>query len=179
MILGNNYYHEELDAQPIQVLKKNTELSMENVKFESILDFAIEREYEAVEFYTDLSNKTLFAAQKVMLKDLADMEKGHAAALERIRTMGYSQTQQAQKEVEDLHISDYLVDVEIKPNLSYQDIILIAMKREEKARKLYLDLASKVSDGEMNTLFTRLANEEAKHKHQFEVIYDEEVLKEN
>ncbi len=152
---------------------------MENKKFEAILDFAIEREYEAVEFYTDLSKKTLFAAQKVMLKDLADMEKGHAAALERIRTNGMTQTKTVNKDVEDLHISDYLVEVEIKPNLSYQDIILIAMKREEKAKKLYMDLAAKVTDGEMKNLFLRLADEEAKHKHQFEVIYDEEVLKEN
>ncbi len=160
-------------------ITKQPELFMEKTKFDTILDFAIEREYEAVEFYTDLSSKILFAAQKVMLKDLADMEKGHAAALERIRTKGFAQTKKVNQDVEDLHIADYLVDVEIKPNLSYQDIILIAMKREEKAKKLYLDLANKVSDGEMQNLFRRLADEEAKHKHQFEVIYDEEVLKEN
>jgi rubrerythrin len=50
------------------------------------------------------------------------------------------------------------------------------MKREEAAKKLYEDLASRTEDANMQTLFKNLAQEEAGHKYYFEKLWDEEVL---
>jgi rubrerythrin len=72
------------------------------------------------------------------------------------------------EKVPDLKISDYMSKIEFKPNLSYTNILRIAMKMEEKSLKLYNDLKK---------LFHLLANEEAKHKLRLEKIYDEEILK--
>lgn len=83
------------------------------------------------------------------------------------------------KETQDLHIADYIVDVEPYENMDYQDILIVAMKKEEKARQLYTDMAKEMSGTEAEQLFVKLATEEAGHKHKFEELYDEYVLKEN
>jgi rubrerythrin len=59
------------------------------------------------------------------------------------------------------------------------DIIHLAAKREEKAYKLYLELAAKCDDAKLKKLFDVLATEELKHKNRFETMYDEIVLSEN
>ena len=148
---------------------------MEN--FDVIINFAIEREKEAVAFYCDLQKKSKFEAQKEMLKEFEDMEKGHIVILENIRTKGFEKIEE--KKVQDLHISDYIVEVEPSENMSYQDIIILAMKKEEAAKKLYSNLAKQFSDPETVQLFERLAAEEAGHKLKFEKLYDDEILKEN
>ena len=85
----------------------------------------------------------------------------------------------AHEEVIDLKISDYLVEVEADKNISYQDALIVAMKRERAAFKLYSDLAEKVSEDELRQVFLGLAKEEAKHKLFFESEYDERVLRDN
>ena len=48
---------------------------MNKDKFNEVIDFAVEREKEAVQFYADLQKQVKFQAQKEMLKELEDMEK--------------------------------------------------------------------------------------------------------
>lgn len=148
---------------------------MEN--FNVIINFAIEREKEAVAFYQDLQSKASFEAQKEMLKEFEDMEKGHIVILENIRTKSFEKIEE--KNVQDLHISDYMVEVEPSENMTYQDIIILAMKKEEAAKKLYIDLAEQYTNSEYEKLFERLAAEEAEHKLKFEKLYDDEILKDN
>ncbi len=150
---------------------------MTQEKFNEIIDFAVEREKEAVEFYADLQGKALFEAQKEMLKELEDMEKGHVIMLENIRGKGFSNIKE--KEVVDLKISDYIVAVEPLPSMTYQDILIIAMKREEASTNLYKAMASRFTGTEAEKLFTRLAAEESDHKLRFEKLYDTEILKDN
>ena len=85
----------------------------------------------------------------------------------------------SQQKVLDLKIGETLVDVEIKPDLDYQEILILAMKAEKAAFKLYSDLASAVDDAAVKNVFLSLAQEEAKHKLRFEVEYDDNILKEN
>ena len=70
-----------------------------------------------------------------------------------------------------------MVDAELKPNISYAEILRIAMKREERSVKLYTDLNKKNEDGSLKNLFTFLIQEEGKHKYYIEKLYDDEVLK--
>ncbi len=79
----------------------------------------------------------------------------------------------------DLKISDYTVDVEFSEDMTYQQCLILAMKREKAAFRLYMDLAQSSEDQEMKLTFTALAQEEAKHKLRFEVEYDEVILVEN
>jgi rubrerythrin len=79
----------------------------------------------------------------------------------------------------DLKIADYLVDVELKPDMGYQEVLVFAMKAEKAAFKLYSDLAASADDEELRRTFLALAQEEAKHKLRFEVEYDDDVLRED
>ena len=150
---------------------------MTKEKFNEVIDFAIQGEKDAVVFYRELQTKTKFQAQKKMLKEYEDMEKGHVIVLENIRKRGMQNI--AVKEVTNLNISEYLVDVEPSVDMDYQDILIVAMKKEEQAQKLYANMAENFPGTELETLFLKLAAEEAEHKLQFETLYDEHVLKEN
>jgi rubrerythrin len=151
---------------------------MDKITFNKILDFAVEREREAVDFYHDLQKSVKFTAYKTMLQELENMEKGHILILEKMRQKNF--TEIGSKTVKDLKVVDYLTDEDIKPD-SYHNILLIAMQREDKANLLYRDLANRFAeeDEELSKLFARLAAEEAGHKLKFEKLYDDYVLKDN
>ncbi|HNT52790.1 MAG TPA: ferritin family protein [Candidatus Syntrophosphaera sp.] len=139
--------------------------------FNEILDFAVAREQEAVKFYHDLQQETKFQAQLDMLKDLEAMEMGHIVVIENIRRQGVSEADIPS--VPNLKISEYLTaDVE-NLELTYQNILIKAMKREEKSFKLYSEMSAKFPDSEIATLFRKLAADEAKHKLIFERLYDD------
>ncbi len=148
---------------------------MEEKKFKEIIQFAINKEVEAFNFYTEASQNVKYSGGKELFLSLAKEEEGHRKLLENL-----NMEKIAQKRIDpvpDLHISDYMVEIEMRPDLSYADILRIAMKREEKALKLYTDMKESNTDEELKKLFTLLANEEAKHKLRLEKIYDDEILK--
>lgn len=144
--------------------------------FEEILDFAIEKEMEANQFYTDLAQQMKNPSMRDVFETFAREEQGHKAKLEAIKQ---NKKIQPAKNVSDLHIADYVVEVEPGPEMDYQDALVLAMKKEKAAFRLYLELANQVADEEHKSLFLSLAQEEAKHKLRFEIEYDEVVLKEN
>ena len=84
-----------------------------------------------------------------------------------------------QEKVLDLKMSDYLVDVEPRPNMSYEEALVLAMKREKNAFKLYTNLAAQAPTDDLKKIFQSLAIEESKHKLRFEIEYDEVVMREN
>jgi rubrerythrin len=144
--------------------------------FDDILDFAIQNEIDANQFYADMAQQMKDPAMREAFEVFAAEELGHKIKLE-----GIKQTKAIKpaQNVEDLHISDYVVEVEPGPDMGYQDALVLAMKKEKAAFRLYLELASRVANEELKSLFLSLAQEEAKHKLRFEIEYDEIVLKEN
>lgn len=147
------------------------------LEFNEILDFATEREKDAVQFYRDLQNEAHFADQRSMLKDLENMEMGHILMIENLRTK--QPGEMIIKSVPNLHISEYLTTEVDKLDLTYQNILIKAMKREEVAVKLYTEMSLKFPDTELCILFKKLASEEAGHKLHFEKLYDEWIAKGN
>jgi rubrerythrin len=146
-------------------------------EFDEILEFAIDREKEAVQFYYDLQQKAQFAGQKVFLKELESMEMGHIIIIENMRLKKPAELEI--KQVPNLHISEYLVSDVNDLDLTYQNILIKAMKREEMSVKLYTEMSNKFTDSELSRLFARLASEEAGHKLKFEKLYDEWISQGN
>ena len=144
---------------------------------EEILDFAIEREKEAQEFYTQLAQTSKNKPVSKLFKEFAAMEKGHAAKLQAVKN-GKKLISSAKK-VADLKLADYIVPVEPSPELDYQGTLDVAMQREKAAFKLYSNLAASSDDAELRDMFLSLANEEAQHKLKIEIEYDEYILTEN
>jgi rubrerythrin len=152
---------------------------MENFKStEDIINYAIQSEQEAHDFYMELSELVKFNELKVILKQFAAEELGHKQKLSRI-IVNTDQTGLTQESVLDMKMADYHVDIVPKKDMTYQDLLTIAMKKEKGAFKLYTDLANKISDQNIKEIFLGLAQEEAKHKLRFEIEYDEYILKDN
>lgn len=143
---------------------------------EELLDFAIAGETEASQFYTELACQMDNPAIREVFEDFAKEELGHKAQLEGVKK---GNIQPKIEDVADLKIADYMVDVKPSPNMDYQSALILAMKKEKAAFKLYTTLASKTQDPELRNMFLSLAQEEAKHKLRFEIEYDDEILKEN
>ncbi len=151
---------------------------MEQFKsIDEILDFAIRLEQEAVDFYRNLAENAKSDDMRLVFEQFAREEAGHKARIKQVKAEGYFELQK--EEVADLHVSDYVVDVEPSPDMNYRDALVFAMKWEKAAFKLYLDLSEKAPTQELKDLFTALAVEESKHKLRFEIEYDEYVLREN
>jgi rubrerythrin len=144
---------------------------------DEILDYAIDQEQQAADFYADLAGRAEKAGMKDILLDFADEEKSHKERLELVKRGDRDLT--PEQEVLDLKISDYLVDVDAKKDISYQDALIVAMKKERAAFQLYSDMAAKVPEGNLKEILLGLAKEESKHKLFFESEYDERVLKDN
>jgi rubrerythrin len=70
-----------------------------------------------------------------------------------------------------------MVDLSYEKGMPYNEILLLAMKREEKALKLYTDFLEKADTDESKKLFKVLCQEEAKHKLALETIYDDYMAK--
>ncbi len=150
-------------------------MSPDNIQ--NIIEFAIAREQEAIDFYTELARKVKIEAVAEELKKLAQMEMGHKAKLQSVDVYAFAQSKPAG--VSDLKIADYVVPSAPTADMKWPDIINIAMHRELASVQLYKDLASRVADPALKRLFENLAAEEQKHKLYLETIWDEDVMKEN
>ena len=150
---------------------------MEFNSVNEILDYAIVREQNAADFYTDLAGRMDREHMKEIFLGFASEEQGHKAKLMAVKEG--KQLLASEKMILDLKIGDNLVDVELSSNPSYQDALILAMKSEKNAFRLYNNLANATDDANLKTLFVGLANEEAKHKLRFEIEYDDAILTEN
>jgi len=148
---------------------------MDEKKFQEIIQFAIQREIESMDFYKKASNMVKYSGTKDLFLDFMKQEEGHKRKLEGV-VIGKITLGKIEK-IPNLKISDYTVDAELMPHISYAEILRIAMKREERSVKLYTDLNEKNENESLKNLFTFLIQEESKHKYAIEKLYDDEVLK--
>jgi len=135
------------------------------------LDFAIREEQAAADFYTGLANNAGNSAMREAFLEFAREETAHKARLIAVKT-GKS-LMPAGAQTSDLKIADYTVDVTISDDMSYQDALIVAMKKEKAAFKMYTNLAAAATDAKVKETLLSLAQEEAKHKLRFEIEYDD------
>ena len=149
---------------------------MEFENLEAIVDFAIEKEREAAEFYQKISDdEEDFSGSKQMFAEFAAEEQKHEKILQEFKTEGISKSLQEYqlKWITDIKRSNYLVDLDYEKGMPYNEILLLAMKREEKALELYNDFLAQADTEESKKLFKILCQEEAKHKLALETMYDD------
>lgn len=142
-----------------------------------ILNFAIENEQNAVDFYTQLAKQARTEDMSATFEQFAKEEIGHKARLIKIKEEGIFSL--PTEKVQDLKISDYVVRAEPTADMTYEQALVLAMKREKAAFKLYLKLSEETTSSEYKQLFMGLAQKESRHKLRFELEYDEYVLREN
>lgn len=146
---------------------------MEFKSVDEVLKFAIDKEKEAVDFYSSLADKAAQDSLKKVFKNFAKEEEKHAALLSDISGNKDKIEAYEFKAVADLKISDYMAETEYKEGMPMPDILKVAMKREEKAVALYADLGGKSGSKDAKKVFQILVQEESKHKLQLETMYDD------
>ncbi len=151
---------------------------MDNFKnIDEILEFAITNEIRAAEFYENLSTQAKSKSMKETFEKFSKEERGHEARLKKIKSEGVFEARK--EDILDMKMSDYLVKSNTKGKMTYQDALILAMKREKAAYKLYKRLAKSAPTKELKKIFTKLAGEEANHKMNFEIEYDDYIYIDN
>ena len=149
---------------------------MEFSKYDDIVKFAIEREEEAIQAYGEMSEKTPNPGLKKLLQELQAEEKKHKKLLEKISPESMASLKIV--DIMDLKISDYLVEEPLNAEMTFQDLLIYAAKKEQKAVELYSHLAQKTDNSEMIKMFEFMVEQEKSHKLKLEKEYEENVLEE-
>lgn len=147
-------------------------MSFESI--EAVIDYAIEKEQEAAEFYTELSEMEPFSGAKEAFADFSKEERKHEKLLKDLKAGSLKLGEYKFEWIPDIKRSNYIVDIPYEKGMPFADILRLAMKREEKALALYNDLQTKAADNaDFVKLFKMLCQEEAKHKRALETMYDD------
>ena len=143
--------------------------------FEEIMSYAIQKEKEAAAFYKELSKQEKSIGAQETFIDFAKEEQRHKEMLE-----NFTRANAAGNRLEtipNLKRSDYIVEMTYEKNMAYHEILMLAMKREEKALKLYNSLLDNTDNADQKKIFKVLCQEEAKHKLALETMYDDYMAK--
>jgi rubrerythrin len=148
---------------------------MEFKTLDDILDFAIAKEIEAEQFYLSLCEEEILSGNRETFQDFAREEHKHITLLESLQAGGVVEgVEEYQfKWIKDIKRSDLVLDIEYQKGMHYRDILMLAIKREEKALKLYNDLLARADTANSTKVFKILCQEEAKHKLALESMYDD------
>ncbi len=137
---------------------------------QAVVDFAIEREQEAVDFYNRLAAAAQIEPVAAELRRIVTMEEGHRDRLKALRVSAVAATMP--EAADQLRVSDYIVDAKPGPSIIWQQVIEVAIQREQASLVLYTALGELTSDSQTKQLFGLLAAEEASHRAYFQQLFD-------
>jgi rubrerythrin len=141
---------------------------------QSVVDYAIQREQEAVDFYSQLAEAAQLRQVTSELRKIAAMEEGHR---DRLRALDVAAIALSTSEAAGgVRIADYVIDDEPGPKLIWQEVLDLAIRREQASRGLYTALGRLACDETAKGLFETLAGEEDGHRAYFQKIYDEDIF---
>ncbi len=147
---------------------------IESMNMDDIVEMCIHQEQQAIDLYTLARDQAKDEASRQKFQELIDMENEHKVSLKNFEIERYIELPPA-----DLKVTDYLVEPVLKDNMTTQEILILAAKREGKTAVMYQDLADHFSEEKhLNTFFQMMADEELRHKHDLETEYENEYLQE-
>ncbi len=149
---------------------------MEYSNFEDIIQFAIQREEDACRAYGEMSQKAETPGLKELLLELQTEEEKHKELLQGITSTDTGSLET--HKVIDLKISDFLTEEPPSPDMTFQDLLILAAKKEQEAVDLYTSMKASVNSDELKKLFDFLVEQEKEHKLKLEMEYEKYVLDE-
>lgn len=154
-------------------MKKRKDFS----SFEDIIQFAIQREEEAAQGYGEMMAMAKSPGLKKLLQELQDDEKNHKKLLQDLKHEKMESLQP--QKVTDLKISDYIVEEPLDAGMNFQDLLIFAAKKEQKAVELYSELARESDKEDQKKLFEFMVMQEKSHKLKLETEYEKNILQED
>ena len=144
---------------------------MEDITVRAVLGYAVEKEMEAQERYTEMAGMAERETTKELFLRLAGMEGEHKEKLQAMSTRDIGDYRL--ENVPDLFVSEKLGEREFSPGMGVLEAIALAIKAEESSMNLYLDAARGIPEGDDKKIFAVLAQEEKEHKLLLETEYEE------
>ncbi|MGZ4886144.1 MAG: ferritin-like domain-containing protein [Candidatus Aminicenantales bacterium] len=141
-----------------------------------VIAFAIGREIEAAEGYGGLAAQASTPGLRDLLLELKAEEENHRRLLE---TMSLGGGGMPAAPAEDMGLSDALADEPLAPDMTFQELLIFAARKEKKAADLYAGLAGKPEAAAYRKVFEFLAGQERTHKAKLEAEYEKHVLTED
>ena len=147
----------------------------------TIFETGLQMEIDANKYYSEHAKRVLHRGTQAMLLELADEEAMHVklfqAALDG-KPIDFGPAVPPPEH--DLKIGESLRDdIEITEKSEPSDVLVVAIKAEMNAIKVYGKWAEEHKGTEIGTLLTNIVNEEKTHKYRLETMYDDEYLNEN
>jgi rubrerythrin len=144
---------------------------------DAVLKRAIVLEEESAAMYTSAAQASKSAPIRQRLEEMAGQEQGHRNKLQQILdgNVRWAIRRAKAEPVPDLRLSDHLEAKPLDPGADYQDVLLMAARREKTAHDFYQAMAEMVDDTLVKGVFEMLANEELRHKYEVEKTYEEVV----
>ncbi len=136
-----------------------------------ILEFAINREVEAYNFYTAIVERTKDPQMCMVFQELAAEELEHKAKLE-LEVVKLGRTVPLKQQAPFSPPEQITPDDQADLDVDYKDILTLAMQKEEASFRTYVNLIPKVQDQQSREVLLALAEEEVRHKLRFEIEYD-------
>ena len=147
------------------------------VTLAEIISFAVQREIDAATGYATIAALAATPALHQLADDLRRQEESHRRLLEGLS--GTDLLEPGTSSVPDFHIVDTLADEKLSEDMSLQDMLIFAAKKEAQAVALYESLARMAGSPEHERIFQFLAGQEREHKLKIEAEYEKQVLPEN
>ena len=136
-----------------------------------IMELAVAREEEANLFYKDLAKRAKDPTMRIVFEKFADEELEHKAKLE-LEVMKAGKVVTTAEIPVNFKIEDYMEDTGFIPDMNYEQLLLMAIAKEKRSVRFYIELASFVQDKDARETLISLAEEEARHEARFQMEYD-------
>lgn len=142
---------------------------------EEVFRFAISLEEDNCLFYDSLMLKTNSKSLQAVIKEFIQHERDHINTLEKLmETCNSDMIHKAMS----LKISNYTppmdMDMDQQINITYKDMLSLAIKKENACYKLYSDLARSASDADIRDTFLQMASQEGHHRLAFQREYNDQ-----
>jgi len=136
-----------------------------------VFELAISREVDAYEFYMALVGRVGDLQTRAIFEELAREELEHKAKLE-LEVMKQGGIIKTEKKIKGFDSKGYIADTDGQINMSYKDLLGLAIQKERVSFRFYVDLSAMINDLETKEILISIAEEEARHMVRFENEYD-------
>ena len=149
---------------------------MSFLSLKEVIDFAVEREETAYQLYKRAAQLTESPAARKMFEELAQEEATHKDVFSKVDPDKIAEVNVCK--IPEATIGQYLKDVPLHPQMTYQEILTYTLKSEEGAYQLYKAAAGMTEDPRLQKTLLTFAEVELGHRRKIEALYDEHVLTE-
>ena len=136
-----------------------------------LLELAISREVESINLYLAMADYFVKKEISKIFIEVANEEMKHKNDLE-LEVMKCGHTIETEQDFASVSISDSdLADRIILPEMDYKNFLTLAINKEDESFRFYVDMLPSITDHQSRDVIYALAQEEARHKHRFEIEY--------